>query len=112
MNQYAALLRGINVGGNNLIKMADLKACFERLGFQNVRTYIQSGNVLFGAQEADQARLVNWLEEALSERFNYTSRVVLRSAAEMKDIVARAPDGFGSNPAAYPVSSPCRFTSP
>ena len=45
--QYLALLRGINVGGNNIIKMADLKACFERLGFTGVATYIQSGNILF-----------------------------------------------------------------
>ena len=44
--QYLALLRGINVGGNNIIKMADLKACFENMGFTEVVTYIQSGNVL------------------------------------------------------------------
>ena len=45
--RYIALLRGINVGGNNIIKMADLKACFERMGFCDVATYIQSGNVAF-----------------------------------------------------------------
>ncbi|NCP46313.1 MAG: DUF1697 domain-containing protein, partial [Flavobacteriales bacterium] len=47
MNQYLALLRGINVGGNNIIKMVDLKACFEKMGFTDVKTYIQSGNVIF-----------------------------------------------------------------
>lgn len=47
MTRYLALLRGINVGGKNIIKMADLKACFESLGFADVVTYIQSGNVLF-----------------------------------------------------------------
>jgi hypothetical protein len=49
MTQYVALLRGINVGGNNIIKMAEVRSCFEALGFGSVATYIQSGNVLFNA---------------------------------------------------------------
>jgi uncharacterized protein (DUF1697 family) len=57
MAQYLALLRGINVGGNNLIKMAELKRCFEALGFGNVATYIQSGNVLFDTGEGSPASL-------------------------------------------------------
>jgi len=101
MNQYAALLRGINVGGNNLIKMTALKACFEALGFSEVRTYIQSGNVLFHTSETEPARLTNHIEEALSKTFNYFSRVVLRSDEKMKDIVTTAPEGFGSDPASY-----------
>lgn len=101
MNLYVALLRGINVGGKNLIKMADLVACFEAQGFKNVRTYIQSGNVIFGADDSDQARLTGRIEDALSNTFSYNSRVVLRSHEEMKDIVARAPEGFGSDPASY-----------
>jgi uncharacterized protein (DUF1697 family) len=101
MNQYVALLRGINVGGKNLIRMSDLKASFEALGYQNVRTYIQSGNVLFSADEPDQARLTSVIEEALSTTFNYTSRVVVRSKEEMKAIVAHAPKDFGSDPATY-----------
>jgi uncharacterized protein (DUF1697 family) len=101
MNQYVALLRGINVGGKNLIKMTDLKACFDALGFQNVRTYIQSGNVLFSADEPDQARLTGRIEDALSGTFNYSSRVVVRSYEEMKAIVAKAPKDFGSDPDAY-----------
>lgn len=101
MNQYVALLRGINVGGNNLIKMTDLKACFEGLGFQNVRTYIQSGNVLFSAARTTQAKLTKQIEHALSKTFGYKSRVVVRSHKQMKDIVANAPKGFGSDPATY-----------
>ena len=101
MNQFVALLRGINVGGKNLIKMTELKACFEALGFENVRTYIQSGNVLFRADESDQAGLTGRLEDALSTTFNYNSRVVVRSEKEMKDIVAHAPKDFGSDPATY-----------
>jgi uncharacterized protein (DUF1697 family) len=101
MIQYVALLRGINVGGNNLIKMTALKTCFETLGFQNVRTYIQSGNVLFVAQDSDPAALTGRIEDALSQTFDYSSRLVLRSHQELKAIVAQAPQGFGSDPAAY-----------
>ena len=101
MTRYIALLRGINVGGKNLIKMPDLKACFEALGFDNVSTYIQSGNVLFDAARSDQAKLTALVEKALSKTFNYKSRVVVRSHKQMKEIVAGAPKGFGSDPAAY-----------
>ena len=55
--RYVALLRGINVGGKTLIKMADLKACFEELGFDQVSTYIASGNVLFDSGRTDAAKL-------------------------------------------------------
>jgi len=101
MNQYAALLRGINVGGKNLIKMTDLKACFEALGFENVSTYIQSGNVIFSAEESARTRLISQVEDALSKTFNYKSRVVVRSYKEMKNVVAHAPKGFGRDPATY-----------
>ncbi len=101
MNLYVALLRGINVGGKNLIKMTDLGAYFESLGFTNVRTYIQSGNVIFGTGETDEAKLVTQLEEVLSKNFNYESSLVLRSNEEMRNIVANAPAGFGSEPDAY-----------
>jgi uncharacterized protein (DUF1697 family) len=101
MIQYVALLRGINVGGKNLIKMTELKACFEALGFSNVRTYIQSGNVLFFGDETNQTRLTSRIEDALSATFNYSSRVAVRSHQEMKDIVANAPPDFGSEPDSY-----------
>lgn len=101
MIQYVALLRGINVGGKNLIKMNELKTCFETLGFVNVRTYIQSGNVLFYANEPTPARLTSQIEAALSKTFNYSSRAVVRSAKEMKETVANAPQGFGSDPANF-----------
>jgi uncharacterized protein (DUF1697 family) len=101
MQRYVALLRGINVGGKNLIKMTDLKACFEALGFEEVSTYIQSGNVLFIPDKTDQAKLTSQIEEALSAAFNYHSRVVVRSHKQMRETVARAPAGFGSDPATY-----------
>ena len=101
MTRYVALLRGINVGGKNLIKMTDLKACFEALGFENVSTYIQSGNVLFSANKSNQVKLTSRIEESLSKTFNYKSRVVVRSYKEMKNIVSHAPKSFGSDPATY-----------
>jgi len=101
MNQYVAFLRGINVGGKNLIKMTDLKSCFEDLGFHDVHTYIQSGNVLFSAAKSDQANLTKQIEDALSKMFNYESRVVVRSLKQMKEIITDAPNGFGSDAATY-----------
>ena len=101
MNQYVALLRGINVGGNNIIKMTDLKACFESLSFKDVRTYIQSGNVLFRAAGSDQASLTKRIENALSKSFDYESRVVVRSQNQMKTIISKAPKGFGSDQDTY-----------
>jgi len=97
---YVALLRGINVGGKNLIKMPALKACLEAGGFEDVVTHIQSGNVLFRAAGSGSA-LAGRIEEMLSKTFDYRASVVLRSHTQMIAIVEGAPDGFGANPAAY-----------
>jgi uncharacterized protein (DUF1697 family) len=101
MSRYVALLRGINVGGNNLIRMPALKACFEAQGFGDVATFIASGNVLFTARRAGQRGLTRGIEEALSKTFAYRSRVVVRSFEQMKAIVGGAPKAFGARPAAY-----------
>jgi uncharacterized protein (DUF1697 family) len=98
---YLALLRGINVGGNNLIKMTDLRACFESMGFSEVRTYIQSGNVVFTSPENDKKRLIAQIERVLSDRFNYTSRIVLVTILQLQKIVEEAPPGFGENAELY-----------
>jgi uncharacterized protein (DUF1697 family) len=101
MAQYVALLRGINVGGNNLIKMPELRRCFEELGFDDVATYIQSGNVLFEAAQQKPAGLAARIEAALSERFGYQARIVLRSHGQLRDVIAGAPAGFGEQPDQY-----------
>src|SRR5262245_3015731 len=101
MAQYLALLRGINVGGKNLIKMADLKGCFEAEGFANVATYIQSGNVLFEAESRSPAKLVGQVQDALARTFGYQAPVVLLSFQQLESIVAQAPAGFGSEPNLY-----------
>lgn len=98
MATHVALLRGINVGGKNLIAMAALKACFEEQGFDDVSTLIQSGNVLFTSRGVPAAELVARIERTLSSTFGYEATVVLRTRAQMRRIVAGAPAGFGAEP--------------
>lgn len=83
MSQYVALLRGINVGGQNLIKMTDLKACFEAQGFRDISTYIQSGNVLFTSADSGRGALTLRIEQALVAAFKYRASVVLRSRKQL-----------------------------
>lgn len=102
MARYVALLRGINVGGKNAIPMPALKAAFEEHGFDDVRTYIQSGNVVFSTPTSSQAALTRAIEGMLSTAFaHYEASVVVRSKIQMRAIVDRAPKGFGSQPARY-----------
>jgi uncharacterized protein (DUF1697 family) len=101
MKRYIALLRGINVGGKNIIKMANLKVCFEEMGFTNVVTYIQSGNVLFDSEETNQLKLTQQIEKGLSEGFNYNSKIVLLSQQELIQLIKIVPIGFGVNPDEY-----------
>src|SRR5262245_24331241 len=95
MTKYVALIRGINVGGNNLIKMADLKTCFEGSGLKEVATYIASGNVLFCSPEPASEKLSAQLEAAIASSFKCNAAVCLRTQKQMADIVRRAPAGFG-----------------
>jgi uncharacterized protein (DUF1697 family) len=101
--RYVALLRGINVGGHNIIKMVDLRRAFEAAGYSDVSTYIQSGNVVFTAPPsgAAKAKLTAAVESMLGEAFAYESRVVLLSAREMALVVEEAPPRFGADPARY-----------
>ncbi len=99
MARYVALLRGINVGGKNVIRMSDLRACFQDGGLKDASTYIQSGNVMFSTPERSLATLTERVERILAARFDYDASVVLRNRAQMRSIVRRAPAGFGSDPA-------------
>jgi uncharacterized protein (DUF1697 family) len=99
--QYVAFLRGINVGGKSIIKMADLKACLAKEGFENIATYIQSGNVLFESDETDAEKLVAKFNKTLLKAFDYKAPTMLRTHKQMKDTVAKAPKGFGTEPDKY-----------
>jgi uncharacterized protein (DUF1697 family) len=102
MARYVALLRGINVGGKNPIPMPALKTAFEEDGFEEVRTYIQSGNVVFSARSSSQAELTRRIERMLRTAFDhYDANVVLRSRSQMRAVVDRAPEGFGAEPSKY-----------
>jgi uncharacterized protein (DUF1697 family) len=102
MPRYVALLRGINVGGKNPIPMPALKAAFEDAGFADVRTYIQSGNVVFSAPSSGQAELTTRIERMIRTAFDhYEASVVLRSRSQMRAVVEEAPEGFGAEPAKY-----------
>lgn len=96
--RYIALLRGINVGGNNIIKMEELRACFVTMSFTDVKTYIQSGNVLFSSDNDDKSELVKRIESELSRRFNYQSKIVLVSQNQIETVIKTAPEGFGTKP--------------
>ena len=98
---YVALLRGINVGGKNMIKMPALKGCLEAAGFEDVTTYIQSGNVLFRASGSGSS-LGHQIEKALTKTFDhYQAWVLVRSRAQMRTVVEKAPKGFGEDPGDY-----------
>lgn len=97
MAKYVALLRGINVGGNNIIKMSELKASFEKLGMKNVRTYINSGNVLFTSSLNNQTKLAETIQHALAKDFTAAPPVVVKSLEDMQTIVANAPKGWGTD---------------
>lgn len=91
MTECVALLRGINVGRAKRIAMADLRALVAGLGHANVRTVLNSGNVLFGAARGDPAALAAALEAAIAARCGFTSRVVVVTAAELATIVVENP---------------------
>ena len=84
---FVALLRGINVGGKNALSMKSLRASLERLGFQDVTTYINSGNVLFRASETDARRLERRIERILLQDFELGIKTVVRSHREMARLV-------------------------
>jgi uncharacterized protein (DUF1697 family) len=95
MTSYLALLRGINVGGKNLVKMADLREAVETMGHAEVSTFIQSGNVLFRAPRQKRAQLAERMEAGLSARFGMDLKVVLLTHAQLTRVVGDAPRGFG-----------------
>lgn len=90
MMTFVALLRGINVGGTGKLAMSDLRALCQDAGFQNVRTYIASGNVVFTSPLAEQ-QVTEALESRLRNHAGTPIRVVVRTAAEMADILAQNP---------------------
>jgi uncharacterized protein (DUF1697 family) len=97
MVTYVALLRGINVGGKTSINMARLKECFEEQGFLNVKTYINSGNVIFNTSSSVTVKLEQKIEKAIIDNFNFPVKVMVRSMSQMEDLIKNIPKSWGSN---------------
>lgn len=93
--KYIALLRGINVGGNNKVSMAELKECFESLGFKNVSTYINSGNVLFESSEKNKVELVKQCEDIIESHYGFHVVCSVITAIELADAIKNAPKWWG-----------------
>ena len=88
---YVALLRGINVGGKNKVDMKQLKAAFEDVGMTSVKTYINSGNVIFSSSSRSPARLAEVLEDAIASTFGFSVYVLVRDLKSMRTVVKALP---------------------
>src|SRR5215471_7764435 len=93
-NVFVALLRGVNVGGKNNLSMSALKTNLSQSGFDEVTTYINSGNVLFTSSQTDARKLETKIEGLLSADHRLECKVVVRSLTEMKDLVESLPPSW------------------
>lgn len=96
MERYIALLRGVNISGKNKVPMAELKKSFEALGFIEVRTWLNSGNVIFSGEEADAAALTGRIERMIQRQFSLDIPVFVMTQKELADILRHAPDWWGT----------------
>lgn len=94
--KYIALLRGINVGGNSLIKMAELKVCLADNGLEKVKTYIASGNIIFSSPETDQEKLAAKINKTIKDEFGLDVAVLVLSKSHYEKIVKDIPKDFGT----------------
>lgn len=97
MPVYVALLRGINVGGKTIIKMADLQICLEKAGFKDVRTYIQSGNIVFCSDQNNTYDLAKIIENAVLKQFGLAVPTLVIKDKLFKEIIKSVPAGWGQN---------------
>ena len=97
LSVFVALLRGVNVGGNNMISMKSLKESFTTMGFKEVTTYINSGNIIFKSKENDARKLESKIEKMLSKEYQLDSKVVVRNLPEMEKLVKNLPRSWGED---------------
>ncbi|TGQ72869.1 DUF1697 domain-containing protein [Mesorhizobium sp. M00.F.Ca.ET.186.01.1.1] len=88
---FIALFSGINVGGNRIVKMAELRSFFEDLGFSGVATYVQSGNAVFRAMTGDAAALTKQIEAAFEKKWGFHSRIMVRDLAWFERLLSENP---------------------
>jgi uncharacterized protein (DUF1697 family) len=101
---YICLLRGVNVGGNKLLKMAELKALFDSLKLRDVKTYLQSGNVVFRSDESDRAVLTRRIEDGIRKKSGMEVKIILRTTDELRKVIAANPLAPTRNPSAVVVA--------
>ncbi|HVA11223.1 MAG TPA: DUF1697 domain-containing protein [Candidatus Dormibacteraeota bacterium] len=94
---YVALLRGINVGGKAKVEMSRLKGVFEQLGYNNVVTYINSGNVIFESLSGSRQKIAKDIDDALESKFGFNIKVILRTHKELGNLVMQIPDTWVNN---------------
>jgi uncharacterized protein (DUF1697 family) len=105
MKTYIALFRGINVGGNNLIPMSELKTILEKLGLRDVRTYLQSGNAIFQAEEKDKLKLSAGISDAIETSSGFKPQVLLLEKKDLEEAIKLNPFAEAeSNPKALAVT--------
>ena len=97
MTTWIALLRGINVGGNNLLPMKDLRHLLDRAGFTQVRTYIQSGNCVFHSDEADPGELQRVISEAIETEFGFRPSVLVLDGVALLRAISENPYPEGAD---------------
>jgi uncharacterized protein (DUF1697 family) len=91
MGVIISMLRGVNVGKHNRVKMDELRRLYASLKLREPQTYVQSGNVIFRTDERDLMRLSKRIESAIEKKFGFQSDVVLRSTAQLREVMARNP---------------------
>src|SRR6266446_8529586 len=91
MTTFVSLFRGINVGGHQTIRMDALKELYASLGFKDIVTYIQSGNIVFTSDDADLSQLPRHIEDGFAQKFGFHAKVMVRTSGELKDIVDNNP---------------------
>lgn len=102
MKRYIALLRGVNISGRNKVPMAELRQSFEALNFVEIKTYLNSGNVIFSSEETDAAALTHRIEGMLQRQFGLEIPVFVLPQENLADILAHAPNWWGTeNKAIY-----------
>jgi uncharacterized protein (DUF1697 family) len=107
MTVMISLLRGLNVGGHHKVKMDELRALYESIGFENVQTYINSGNVLFRTAGRDLVRLRKRIEDAIEPACGFRPDVILRTPSDLRGVIARNP--FAARPGMDPSKLAIHF---
>ena len=97
MKRYIAFLRGVNISGRNKVTMTELKKGIERLGYEEVKTYLNSGNVIFSSDENDIGSITKQIVMTIKSQFDLDIPVFVIAKEELEDILHNAPDWWGND---------------